>query len=93
MVSIVTARNLFGNSVIKEALSTVNDTESVLQWTPTRKSPSCRERVLLVDGFQETIGVMQKPLGGLLSNLPGYSGLALMGDGSILMILNLQEIV
>jgi len=48
---------------------------------------------LLVDGFQETIGVIQKPLGGFLSSLPAYSGSALMGDGSVLMILNIREIV
>jgi two-component system chemotaxis sensor kinase CheA len=48
---------------------------------------------LLVDGFQETIGVIQKPLIGFLSNLSVYSGSALMGDGSVLMILNIREIV
>jgi two-component system chemotaxis sensor kinase CheA len=48
---------------------------------------------LLVDGFQETIGVIQKPLNGFLSNLSAYSGSALMGDGSVLMILNIREIV
>jgi two-component system chemotaxis sensor kinase CheA len=48
---------------------------------------------LLVDGFQETIGVIQKPLNGFLSGLSAYSGSALMGDGSVLMILNIREIV
>jgi two-component system chemotaxis sensor kinase CheA len=48
---------------------------------------------LLVDGFQETMGVIQKPLNGLLSGLSAYSGSALMGDGSVLMILNIREIV
>jgi two-component system chemotaxis sensor kinase CheA len=48
---------------------------------------------LLVDGFRETIGVIQKPLNGFLSNLSAYSGSALMGDGSVLMILNIREIV
>ena len=48
---------------------------------------------LVVDGFQATIGVIQKPLGGFLSNLSAYSGSALMGDGSVLMILNIREIV
>ena len=48
---------------------------------------------LLVDGFQETIGVIQKPFDGFLSNLSAYSGSALMGDGSVLMILNIREIV
>ena len=48
---------------------------------------------LLVDGFRETTGVIQKPLNGFLSSLSSYSGSALMGDGSVLMILNIREIV
>jgi two-component system chemotaxis sensor kinase CheA len=48
---------------------------------------------LLVDGFQETMGVIQKPFSGFLSGLTAYSGSALMGDGSVLMILNIREIV
>jgi two-component system chemotaxis sensor kinase CheA len=48
---------------------------------------------LLVDGFRETIGVIQKPLAGFLSNLTIWSGSALMGDGSVLMILNVREIL
>ena len=48
---------------------------------------------LLVDGFKETIGLIQKPLGGFLSGLTAYSGSALMGDGSVLMILNVREII
>ena len=48
---------------------------------------------LIVDGFQETIGVIQKPLPGLLSGLSIWSGSALMGDGSVLMILNIREIL
>ena len=48
---------------------------------------------LLVDGFKGTIGLIQKPLSGFLSSLSAYSGSALMGDGSVLMILNIREIV
>lgn len=48
---------------------------------------------LMVDGFKETIGLIQKPLAGFLSGLSAYSGSALMGDGSVLMILNVREIV
>jgi two-component system chemotaxis sensor kinase CheA len=48
---------------------------------------------ILVDGFKETIGLIQKPFAGFLSNLSAYSGSALMGDGSVLMILNIREIV
>jgi two-component system chemotaxis sensor kinase CheA len=48
---------------------------------------------LLVDGFRETLGVIQKPLAGFLSDLSIWSGSALMGDGSVLMILNIREII
>jgi two-component system chemotaxis sensor kinase CheA len=48
---------------------------------------------LLVDGFQETMGVIQKPLSGFLTGLSVYSGSALMGDGSVLMILNIREMI
>jgi two-component system chemotaxis sensor kinase CheA len=48
---------------------------------------------ILVDGFRETTGTIQKPLCGVLSGLSAYSGSALMGDGSVLMVLNVKEIV
>jgi len=48
---------------------------------------------LLVDGFRETVGLIQKPFGGILSGLSAFSGSALMGDGSVLMILNIRELV
>jgi two-component system chemotaxis sensor kinase CheA len=48
---------------------------------------------LIVDQFRETIDIIQKPLGGVLSGLAAYSGSALMGDGSVLMVLNVKEIV
>jgi two-component system chemotaxis sensor kinase CheA len=48
---------------------------------------------LIVDDFHETVDVIQKPLSGMLSGLTAYSGSALMGDGSVLMVLNVKEIV
>jgi two-component system chemotaxis sensor kinase CheA len=48
---------------------------------------------LIVDEFHETVEVIQKPLSGVLSGLVAYSGSALMGDGSVLMVLNVKEIV
>jgi two-component system, chemotaxis family, sensor kinase CheA len=48
---------------------------------------------LLVDDFCETVDIIQKPLNGVLSGLGAYSGSALMGDGSVLMVLNLKEVV
>lgn len=43
---------------------------------------------LVVDGFRETLDVIQKPLAGVLAGIPAYSGTTLMGDGSVLLVLN-----
>lgn len=43
---------------------------------------------LLVDDFQEVVDVILKPLPGDLGALTCYSGTALLGDGSVLMVLN-----
>ena len=48
---------------------------------------------LLVDDFRETIDIILKPMAGVLAGLSAYSGSALMGDGSVLMILNVKEIL
>lgn len=48
---------------------------------------------LVVDEFRESVDVIQKPLRGLLAGLPAYSGSSLMGDGSVLMVLNIKELV
>lgn len=48
---------------------------------------------LLVDDFHEAADVIQKPLSGVLSGLRAYSGSALMGDGSVLMVLDIKEIL
>ncbi len=48
---------------------------------------------LLVDQFHGTADIILKPLGGVLGNLKCYAGSALMGDGSVLMVLNLKEML
>jgi len=48
---------------------------------------------LLVDDFRETVDVILKPMTGVLAGLSSYAGSALMGDGSVLMVLNLREIL
>ncbi len=47
---------------------------------------------LLVDAFLETTDIILKPLPGVLGGLRGYSGSALLGDGSVLMVLNHKEL-
>ncbi|WP_426112892.1 ATP-binding protein [Massilia sp. PWRC2] len=48
---------------------------------------------LVIDDFREVAGIILKPLGGVLGSLPGYSGSALLGDGAVLMVLNLKELI
>lgn len=48
---------------------------------------------LLVDDFSEVIDIILKPLPGELAKMPIYSGSALLGDGSVLLVLNPQEFV
>jgi two-component system chemotaxis sensor kinase CheA len=48
---------------------------------------------LLVDEFRATVDIILKPLTGVLAGLLAYSGSALMGDGSVLMVLNIKELV
>ncbi|WP_370261814.1 chemotaxis protein CheW [Limnobacter sp.] len=48
---------------------------------------------VLVDDFQETIDIILKPMTGILASLGVYSGSALLGDGSVLMVLNPRELI
>ena len=46
-----------------------------------------------VDGFAERVDVLLRPMTGLLSGMPGVLGTALLGDGRVLMILDLPELL
>jgi two-component system chemotaxis sensor kinase CheA len=48
---------------------------------------------IIVDDFREVIDILLKPMNGVLAGLPGYAGSALMGDGSVLMVLNPKELI
>jgi two-component system chemotaxis sensor kinase CheA len=48
---------------------------------------------IVVDDFREVVDIILKPMNGVLAGLPGYAGSALMGDGSVLMVLNPKELV
>jgi two-component system chemotaxis sensor kinase CheA len=48
---------------------------------------------ILVDDFRETVDIILKPMTGILGGLSGYSGAALLGDGSVLMVLNPRELI
>jgi two-component system chemotaxis sensor kinase CheA len=48
---------------------------------------------LQVDKIGERMDVMLKPLEGLLAGLPGIAGSTLLGDGSVLLVLDLAELI
>lgn len=47
---------------------------------------------LRVDGFAERIDTVVRPLSGLLASVPGVTGSALLGDGGVLLVLDLPEL-
>jgi two-component system, chemotaxis family, sensor kinase CheA len=46
-----------------------------------------------VDGFQDTVDVITKPLAGVLGQLNLFSGTAMLGDGRVLLVLDPKELV
>lgn len=48
---------------------------------------------MIVDGFAQTTDVILKPLEGPLAALAGFAGSALLGDGSVLLVLDLKELM
>ena len=48
---------------------------------------------LEVDRLGERIDVMLKPMDGLLSGMPGVAGTTLLGDGRVLIVLDLQDLL
>jgi two-component system chemotaxis sensor kinase CheA len=52
-----------------------------------------QDAALLVDDFHGTAEIILKPMAGVLGGLKAYAGSALMGDGSVLMVLNMKEIL
>ena len=48
---------------------------------------------LLVDDFRETVDIILKPMTGVLTAMSTFAGSALMGDGSVLLVLNVKELL
>jgi two-component system chemotaxis sensor kinase CheA len=48
---------------------------------------------LEVDAIRDRQEVVLKPLQGVLANAHGYAGTTLLGDGGVLLVLDLKEIV
>ncbi|EIM28959.1 chemotaxis protein CheA [Microvirga lotononidis] len=48
---------------------------------------------LAVDGFAERMDVLMRPMTGLLAGMPGLMGTTLLGDGGVLMILDVPGLI
>jgi two-component system chemotaxis sensor kinase CheA len=48
---------------------------------------------LVVDNFRERMETVVKPLNGILEGVAGFTGTALLGDGRVLLILDLPELI
>jgi two-component system chemotaxis sensor kinase CheA len=48
---------------------------------------------IAVDGFAERMDVLMRPMAGILAGVPGIMGTTLLGDGSVLMILDIPELI
>jgi two-component system chemotaxis sensor kinase CheA len=47
---------------------------------------------LVVDGFEGSMDVILKPMDGVLASLRGYAGTALLGNGAVLLVMNLEDL-
>jgi two-component system chemotaxis sensor kinase CheA len=48
---------------------------------------------LIVDGFAEVVDIILKPLEGSMASLKVYEGTAILGDGSVLLVLDVKELL
>jgi two-component system chemotaxis sensor kinase CheA len=48
---------------------------------------------LIIDNFREGMDVILKPLEGVLAGIGGYAGTTLLGDGRVLLVLDLRELL
>lgn len=83
LIPLVRMRNLFACPDVED-----NDILSVMV-----VDVDGRESGLIVDKFHPGVDAIIKPMTGVLSSYQCYSGTALLGDGSILLALNLREII
>ncbi|MGA2925109.1 MAG: chemotaxis protein CheA [Solirubrobacteraceae bacterium] len=56
-------------------------------------APTGEEVGLIVERFEDHFDLICKPAEGVLAGTPGLSGTALLGDGQVLLILNLKEVL
>ncbi|GAB6042832.1 chemotaxis protein CheA [Endothiovibrio diazotrophicus] len=48
---------------------------------------------VVVDDLDESVEIILRPLEGVIAGIGGYSGTALLGDGRVMLVLNLEELL
>jgi len=51
------------------------------------------QAALIVDGFADVVDIILKPLEGAMASLKVYEGTAILGDGSVLLVLDVKELL
>ncbi|GAB3360067.1 MULTISPECIES: chemotaxis protein CheA [Giesbergeria] len=80
-------------TVLRGRVVPLKSLNRLLSLAPPPLTNDSDEYAVLVDDFCETADIILKPLEGVLSNIGLYAGSALMGDGSVLMVLNVKEML
>lgn len=73
---------------VERAVAETADEESILVVRVDKETMG-----LAIDTFGEGLELIVKPMEGILAATPGYAGTALLGDGSVLLVLDLGEVV
>ena len=72
---------------IPSGVNSGDGTKVVVMWAGDEKVG------IAVDGFAERMDVLMRPMSGILTSMPGLMGTTLLGDGSVLMILDVPELI
>ena len=78
---------------LAEALGLASDSRGASHATLVVTARNGSYGALRVDGIGEPLEVILKPLEGLLAGMSGIAGSTLLGDGSVLLILDLEELL
>ena len=82
-----------GEALGLESSCTEHETEDEEVMRVLVVAPAGEEVGLIVERFEDHFDLICKPPEGVLAGTPGLSGTALLGDGQVLLILNLKEVL
>jgi two-component system chemotaxis sensor kinase CheA len=88
--------------VLRDTVVPVFELAALLGLAPARRTDDLKCLVIrraagvvavAVDDFTDRLNLLLRPMDGLLAGMPGVAGTALLGDGRVLMILDLPELI